>query len=365
MKSSRPYKFALAIACAAAICGAGCRDTTPRRVEIAVGDAVGSVTLPHDLAARLSTAAEIAGNQFRTTADEFNINDSRSDIAKVNRVAGSYRIYVSFNTFRAIDLAHYYSRLTGGAYDLTILPALEAWGFAGPIPESPPDEEECAALRELIGPRHILLPEQGAVALLAPGVRIAPAGLAQAYGVDLAIVEMRRQNIDRALVAWDRYARALGRLDAETPWRHPIRNPFGATALGDIALEEAPALAVIGLRDQTVTIQGRSFGGIIDPRTARPAEGVALVAVRAPTCIMAHALAHALIVLGPEEGNAVLTEFPECDVLLIPDKQPIQALATAGWIGAFKPSSVLAGALHEWTRPEPLAPPDDAMNAIY
>jgi thiamine biosynthesis lipoprotein len=359
MRISRPYALALALACAAALCGAGCRDPSPRRIDIAVGDSPGSLTLPPDLAGRMSAAAEIVMNQFRLTASELNPEDPRSDIAKVNRVAGAYRQYVSFNTFRAIDLAHYYSRLTGGAYDLTVMPALEAWGFAGPVPETPPDDEECAALQELIGPHRIHLPEQGAVSLLTPGVRIAPEGLVHAYGVDLAIVEMRRQEIDRALVTWDRYARALGRFDAQTPWRHPVRNPFGSTPLGDIALDGAPAVAIIGLRDRTVTIQGRTYGGVIDPRSARPAEGVALAAVRAPTCIMAHALAHALIVLGLHEGALVLAEFPECDALLVRDTQPIEAHATAGWIDAFAPSPLIAGAIREWKRHAPFAPPDE------
>ncbi len=362
MRNSVPVTCAAALACAVLFVGAGCRDAAPRQAAIAVGDRAGALIMPPDLAGQLSASSEIVRRQFQIAWSEFNLNDPRSDIAKINRVAGTYRLQVSFNTFRAIDLAHYYSQLTGGAYDLTVLPALEAWGFAGPIPESPPSDEELAALMELIGLRHIQLAEQGAIALVSPGARIAPGSLAYAYGVDLAIVELRRQEIDRAFVTWDRYARALGRLAPDTPWRHPIRNPFDSAPLGEIALDAAaPALAVIGLRDRTVTIEGREYGDVIDPRTARPAEDTALAAVRAPTCLMAHALAHALIVLGVEEGTSLLNEFPDCEALVIPDRQPMEAWATQGWIDAFTPSPAWTGVIRRWDRPEIPVNSDEAV----
>ncbi len=342
---------------------AGCADPVPRRADFSMGDRPASVTVPASAAAQLPAIRDQIERQFRAAWSEFNLEDRRSDIAKINRVAGTYRLQVGFNTFRALDLAHYYSQLTGGAYDLTLLPALEAWGFEGPIPEEPPGDAECAALLELIGPRHLQFAEQGAVAILTPGSRIAPDGLPYAYGVDLALVELRRQEVPAALISWDRYTRARGKPASDTTWRQSVRNPLASGALGEIALESDQALAVVGLRDRTVTIGGQTYGGVLDPRSARPAQGVALVAARGPTCIMANALAHALIVLGIEEGTHLLNEFPDCDVLLIPDRQPVEAWATEGWIESFT-ASAPAIALHAWERPaRPVDPTEDLHNA--
>lgn len=340
----------------------GCADPVPRRTAFSLGDRPAAITVPASAAAQLPALREQIERQFRSAWSELNLEDRRSDIAKINRVAGTYRLQVGFNTFRALDLAHYYSQLTSGAYDLTLLPAMEAWGFEGPVPAEPPSDAECAALLELIGPRHLQFAEQGAIAILTPGSRIAPNGLPYAYGVDLALVELRRQEIPAALISWDRYTRALGKPAADSTWRQSVRHPFAPGTLGEIALDTDQALAVVGLRDRTVTIGGQIYGGILDPRTARPAQGVALVAVRGPTCIMANALAHALIVLGVEEGTHLLNEFPDCDILLIPDRQPVEAWATEGWIENFT-AAAPAISFYPWERParpvDPAAHPLD------
>lgn len=336
-----------------------CTDPTPRIAELSIGNQPGAVVVPASAAGQLSAIREQVERHYRTAWNEFNLADRRSDISKVNQVASTYQLQVTFDTFRALDLAHYYSQLTGGAYDLTLLPALEAWGLAGPIPDREPDEAEREALRELISPNHLQFAEQGAVAILKPGTRIAPESLPYAYGVDLALVELRRQEFSAALLTWERFTRALGRPSEQTPWRQSIRNPFAPGVLGDIVLESNAALAVIGLRDRTVTIGDKRYAGILDPRTVKPAEGVALVAVRGPTCIMANALAHALIVLGLEDGKAILNEFPECEVLLVPDRQPIEAWATEGWIAGFSRSADFVGSLHRWTRPERVVEPNE------
>lgn len=335
MPSARAVSLALGCAIAA-----GCAETPPVRRTFHIAGRDGAVTVPKADADRLAALSGLAEIQYGAAAAEFDLSDRQSDLSKINRVAGSFRMQVSFNTFRALDLVHYYSQLTQGGYDLALLGALEAWGIgsATPPPE-PPTDEELAVLREHIGPHLIQFFDPGGVALLSPAARLAPMGLQYAYGVDLALVEARRSGFNAVLFEWDRYARALGRQDPNNYWSLPIRNPFDGPPLGTLRLPPNHGLAVIGLRDQTVTIAGETYGGIIDPRSLRPAQGTCLAAVRAPTCLMAHVLAHALIVLGMEEGARILPSFPEADVLIMPDRQPVELWATEGWIRDYTPAA--------------------------
>lgn len=333
-----PSRALVAVAFGVALIAAGCSKPPETRFDIGVGQKPGTVIVPPHRAADLYPLSELVQRQFQSVWKEFDVSDRKSEVSRLNQMAGAYRMLVSFNTFRALDLAHYYSRLTLGAYDLGLMPALEAWGFEGPVPEQPLSEDERAALKEHIGADLIRFSEIGAIAILSPGTRIAPNGLEYAYGVDLALVEARRAGFPSALISWGSYTRALGFANGESNWAHAVRNPFGNAPLGFIRLPPNAGLAIIGLRDRTVTIGGRIYGGIIDPRTVKPAEGTALVAVRAPTCLMAHVLAHALIVLGHEQGPEILAEFPEADALLVRDVQPVELWATDGWLKDFTPS---------------------------
>jgi thiamine biosynthesis lipoprotein len=341
---------------AALALGAGCADRAPRQVDFVVGTATARVAVARDNPTQLPTVQTAARRVLGTMWGEFNEQDKRSELYRINQLAGAYSIQVSFDVFRAIDLAHYYGKLTGNAYDLTVSPLLAAWGFTGDVPAEEPGEEELNALRALVGPQHLQLSEQGALSILTPGTHLAAGDLKFAYGVDLAALDLRRRELIPALVAWEDFARAMDRPAPGESWRVPVRNPFGGAPLGSVALADGAALAVAGLYDRSVTIGPRRYGGVLDPHTGRPAEGTALAAVRGPTCTMAHALAQALIVLGLERGKDILREFPECEVLLVPDRQPIELWVTPGWKDHFEPGDAHRGSLRDW---EVTASPSD------
>ena len=327
---------------------AGCAEPAPRTATFPADDATASITLAPAQARQLELVRESARRQMLSVWSEFDPRNEKGELQKINRMAGSYRLQVAHNTFRLIDLAHYYGQLTGNAFDLTVAPLLAAWGFDGSPPAEEPPAEEIAALLDLVGPQHLQLSEQGAVSILTPGTAIEVGALLQAYGVDLALLDIRRREVTDALVTWKDHARAEGRPAPDAAWRTTVRSPFAKEPLGEIDLSPRAALAVVGLHDRTVTIANRPYGGIMDPRTGRPAEGTALVAVRGPTCTMAHVLAQALLVLGPEEGADILREFPDCDVLLVPDRRPLECWMTPGWADHFTLNPAHANAARVW-----------------
>ncbi len=339
-------------ALAAAALLAGCGPPRPLGLEFTAGNATGRVTLDRVHAGQLSAAAADARRQCGAAWAIFDESNPRSEISRINGMAGAYRLKISHNAFRALDLAHYYSQLSGGAFDITTGPLRQAWGLDGSGVEATPEDEELTFLRELTGPQLLQLSEQRDVSILSPGARIAVGDLVFAYGVDLAAVDLRQRNLAPALVEWEDYARALPGGDGGPPRVRRIQDPTAEGAfLGELDLAPDAAFASVRLWERAAQIGTQKIPGVINPLTGRPAGGTLLVAVRGPTCIQAHALAMALLAQGLDAGARLLEAFGEFDALVVPDRRPIEIWATPGMARHFTPRADLADRLQMLERP--------------
>ena len=131
------------------------------------------------------------------------------------------------------------------------------------------------------------------------------------------------------------------------PWEVPLPDPYGTSnSLGRLTLPEGSAVHTASLYDPSVTIGGKKYGHIFDPRTGCPAEGILSATVLGPTATQASALAQALVVLGLEKGISILNRFPRHDVLIIPDRKPLELWMTKGLAIRFKLDPGFQGITH-------------------
>jgi thiamine biosynthesis lipoprotein len=276
-----------------------------------------------------------------------NARNPDSQIGKINRVANLLQTPLSEDTFKIIDLAYYYAELTDGAFDITAAPLYDLWGVdkATP-PDEPPTAELINSARASMGKANAPVSLNRTIAFTTPLTRIDPRELASGYAVDLALLQLRRNRIEDALITYGKTARCQGTADALQSWDVGIPNPSGDGDVGRITLPDAFAMHTSQLYDHAITIKGKRYGHIIDPRTGYPAEGTLSVTVLGPTATQASALAQALVVLGLEGSRAVLPRFERHDVMIIPDKQPLELWMTPGFSVRFKPDPAFAGSVH-------------------
>jgi len=118
---------------------------------------------------------------------------------------------------------------------------------------------------------------------------------------------------------------------------------------------------------------------VIDPRTGTPTQGTRLAAVAGPLTVKAYALAEALLVLGVEEGGDILAQFPGHEVLVIPNRDPLEIWLTPGFRDHFTPAEGAAHHLVNWpvavdtteesedprTREEPEMPFQDLSSELF
>jgi FAD:protein FMN transferase len=246
--------------------------------------------------------------------DEVNRNlstyDPRSEISRLNANATTVPILVS-PTLRAVAvMAGEVSVATGGAFDITVGPLVQAWGFgvASPSAEIAPSRGEIERLRANVGFARLELgPDGRSLRKTVPGLQLDVNGIAPGHAVDLIAERLDALGVHDYLVELGGEVRAHGRSPRGRPWRVAVEAPLSGERR-PYALVELDGLAVSTSGDYRDfrEVRGRRFSHTIDPRSGAPVtHGLASVSVVHPSAAFADAYSTALMVLGPEEGMAL------------------------------------------------------------
>jgi thiamine biosynthesis lipoprotein len=239
--------------------------------------------------------------------------EADSDLSRFNRApAGTWQVLPAefFDVLRyALSLA----RDTGGAYDPTVGPLVNAWGFGpGSRGHVVPTDAEIAAARARVGWDRIALDQQGRRAFQPGGVYVDLSSVAKGFGTDQVARYLDRMGVARYLVDVSGELRARGAGPDGEAWRVAIEKPGAAPGAVD---EPGQIERVLALRDRSIATSGdyrhffedggRVYSHHIDPRSGRPvAHRIASVTTVAADCMHADSIGTAMMVLGPEQGMA-------------------------------------------------------------
>ena len=204
-------------------------------------------------------------------------------------------------------------RLSGGAFDPSVLPLLRLYE-AGSTRGRIPGDEEIRRTRALVGfdrveveGGHVRLPEGGALTL---------DGIAKGYVVDRAVAALAAAGAERVMVDAGGDIASGGAGVGKEPWVVAIQDPIRQERSAGRVRLAGEAVATSGDYMQAFT-QDRRHHHILDPRTGRSPERTSSVSVVAATAMDADALSTALLVLGPDAGLALLARVPGAEGLVI------------------------------------------------
>ena len=251
--------------------------------------------------------------------------DPRSELSAFNRRQDLRWTPASRGLLEVLDSASRISTSTQGAFDVTVGPLVDLWGF-GPQygTRRVPNDLVIERVRDSVGYQHVQTdPSAGAIRKRHSRTQVDLSAIAKGYGVDRVAMILDRQGVDDYLVEIGGELRARGNTAAGRPWRVGIERPVeGRHVVGEIVVLENRAIATSGTTQNFFDQDGRHYSHIIDPRTARPVEHPAMaVSVVADTTMEADAWATALVVLGPERGYA-LAQARGLAVLLVTASGP-------------------------------------------
>jgi len=232
-----------------------------------------------------------------------------SEISRFNASTSTDWFSVSENTCRAVEIAAGVSRLSEGAFDVTVGPLVNLWGF-GPEPvrlEPPPDAAIDAALERV--DYRLLHAGCGRPALRKDkeDVYVDLSAYAKGFGVDRVAELLDSRGIHRYLVEIGGELRLRGLNADDEPWSVAIETPAesGGNVMRVVRLTDE-GMATSGDYRNYFESGGKRFSHSIDPRTGRPTtHNLAAVTVVDESAALADALATALLILGPDDGFAL------------------------------------------------------------
>jgi len=250
--------------------------------------------------------AEIWG-RLENISWRMNILDEKSDVARINQ-AFKNPVTVGTDTHQLLKQSIKFSKLTRGAFDITVWPLIKVWKEAQ-SKNIMPTREKIMEAKDLVGAENIKLLPEAQVKLAKKGVKVDLGGIAKGYAIDEAARIFREHDIESFFIdaGGDIYA---GGLNCEGEhWRVGIRDPRNTSKFIKIVAITNAALATSGNYSQFFEIEGQKFSHIIDPSTGYPQKGVLSASVIAPTATEADALATALMILRVGEAAVLINGF--------------------------------------------------------
>ena len=239
-------------------------------------------------------------NALNQAGVEFPVPDTFIDVLRVSRT-----VY---------DLA-------GGAWDGTVNPLLELWGFRSKKPLTRiPDKKEIEKTLARVGFDKIVLSDM-AISKMDPAITLDLASIAKGHGVDRVSGALLKRGFKNFIVEIGGEIYASGLTAESKPWRAGINKPDKNAAFDEVyrvvTLADA-AMATSGDYRNFVEIDGQSYSHIIDPRTGYPVKNnVASATVIAPTCAFADGLATAAMVMGADKMIGLVDRLQGVESVII------------------------------------------------
>lgn len=232
--------------------------------------------------------------------------EPESDLCRFNRAPAGTRHPLPGDLFHVLEAGCAVSALSGGAYDPTLGALVDLWGFGPPGPVSrPPGQAAVAASLSRAGWHRLALDPKTRSALQPGGLRLDLSGSAKGHAVDAVSDLLAAEGVADHLVEIGGELRGRGVKPDRHPWWVALERP-PAVGAGDETVVALHGLSVASSGDyrRVLDFEGGRAGHTLDGGTGRPvANGMTAVTVLHPSCLMADALATAVMVLGPERGR--------------------------------------------------------------
>ncbi|MBO4907143.1 MAG: FAD:protein FMN transferase [Bacteroidaceae bacterium] len=227
---------------------------------------------------------------------------------------------------RVFELSQAVSATTSGAFDITVAPLVNAWGF-GYKNGSLPTDAEVDSLRQLVGWERVSLSEDGHIHKADTSMVLDFSAVAKGFAVDLVAEMLSQRGIQNYMVEIGGEVIVHGVNPDGNLWRVGISKPIedvtggAGSELQAVLPLSNRAMATSGnYRNFYITEDGRKLAHTIDPKTGYPVQHSLLSStVFAPTCAEADAFATSFMVMGLDSAKLLLQSRPDIQVYFIYD----------------------------------------------
>ncbi|MCK5884151.1 MAG: FAD:protein FMN transferase [Bacteriovoracaceae bacterium] len=233
--------------------------------------------------------------------------DKSSELSLINSSKVSKWYQLSPNLYDVIETAQSISKATSGAFDITVGPAVNLWGFGPDGERKVPERSSVLAALKKIGYKNISLdPVAKSLLKAIPNLYIDLSAIAKGYAVDRVGHALESMGISDYMVEIGGEVRTRGYKSGNTSWKIGIQSPIE---------KDGSSIKVINISGMSIATSGnyrnffksggKLFSHTIDPTTGHPVDHKLISAsVIHNNCMTADAMATALMVLGPTAGKS-------------------------------------------------------------
>lgn len=279
---------------------------------------------------------ESAFAQINKVDDLMSDYKSDSEISSVNRDGFEKAIRLSQPTYEVLQRSIEFSKLTDGAFDVTVGPLVELFRKAKDK-QVLPNQDEITDARSKVGFEKLKIDGQNrTVQFTVEGMQLDLGGIAKGYAVDKAVETMQARGAIGGMIDLGGDIRCFGApLKGRDHWVIGLQNPnIGKDSAGREVLLKLKmtngAIATSGDYQQFILIEGKRHSHIINRKTGTSTEGLSSVTIIADNATNADALATAVSVMGTGNGLELIENTPGTEAILITSQPEFQLVKTSG-----------------------------------
>jgi len=239
--------------------------------------------------------------------------DERSEIYRLNK---NGKVTASQETWHIMQKAREFWNNSNGAFDVTVGPLMNIWGFTNTQYTVPKKQEIAKALRRVGMDKIIFHKNNNVIEFTIRGMSVDLGAIAKGFAIDSAIKKIKAAGVKNCLINAGGDIYCVGKKFGR-PWKVAVQNPRGRSFLRTLRLENS-AIATSGDYEQYFKHGEEVFSHILDPATGAPAQsGLISVTVVAQDCLTADALATSILVLGRQKGTEMIKKYPPAKACIV------------------------------------------------
>ncbi|MGM8225399.1 FAD:protein FMN transferase [Cellvibrio sp. ARAG 10.3] len=278
-----------------------------------------SVTLWAEDDATGKAAVKAVMDEMRRIDAEFSPYIDTSQLSRANRLApkasAAKPLSISPELTRLIDKSLYYSRVSGGAFDITFASLGRYYDYRAKLK---PSERQAEELLPAINYEFVKLDKAaGTLYFTHPKVYIDLGGIAKGYAVDRGIEILQQRGIAHANISAGGDSRVMGD-KLGRPWIVGIKNPRAEDGVAiKLPLIDCAISTSGDYERYFIDSDGQRVHHILNPRTGKSTQGIASVSIIGPQGFDTDPLSTTVFVLGVEKGLELIEKMPGFDAIII------------------------------------------------
>jgi FAD:protein FMN transferase len=289
---------------------AACHREPTAAIQMLSGSTMGTTysvkIAPHASMLPLKDIAKRVDEELKLVNDQMSTYIETSELSRFNASTSTEWFPVSADTAQVVALAKQIHEWTEGAFDVTVGPLVDMWGF-GPQrrPQTLPSDAEIAEALTVVGSEKLDVQlDPPALKKSVAGLRVDLSAIAKGHGVDRVAAVLDDSGVENYFVEIGGEVRTRGVRQDGRPWQVGIEKPLeDSRELHTVVGVSGASLATSGDYRNFYRIEGKRYSHFIDPRTGKPAmSDMASASVLADSCALADGIATGLMAAGFERG---------------------------------------------------------------